>query len=97
MRPLAPMLAMLAALTLAAPGIARADEKTPPLDRERAEELAREGLEKMMRALGAVIDSIPLYELPEILDNGDIIIRRHPPKPKAGDDDEPKKIGGTKT
>lgn len=40
------------------------------------EELAREGLESMLRALSLLVDSIPQYELPEILDNGDIIIRR---------------------
>lgn len=44
-------------------------------------ELAREGLEQMMRALRLLVESIPQYELPEVLDNGDIIIRR-----KHGDD-----------
>ncbi len=49
-------------------------------------ELAREGLERMLRALNLFIEMIPQYELPEVLENGDIIIRRkHNPN---GDDDE---------
>jgi hypothetical protein len=39
-------------------------------------ELAREGVEKLMRALEALIDEIPLYEMPELNEDGDIIIRR---------------------
>jgi hypothetical protein len=39
-------------------------------------DLAREGLEQMLRALRLLVESIPQYELPEVLDNGDIIIRR---------------------
>ena len=43
-------------------------------------ELAREGIEQMMRALRLLVDSIPQYELPEMLENGDIIIRRRNPQ-----------------
>ncbi len=50
---------------------------------QRAEELARESLDMLMRALDAMIDAVPQYALPEITEDGDIIIRRiHP-----GDDD----------
>lgn len=49
-------------------------------------ELAREGLEQMMQALRLLVESIPQYELPEVLDNGDIIIRRKHPEPE---DEEP--------
>ena len=45
-------------------------------DRGRAEEMAREAIEQLMRALGLMIESIPQYEMPEIEENGDIIIRR---------------------
>ncbi|MBL4740679.1 MAG: hypothetical protein JKY12_06780 [Sneathiella sp.] len=41
-----------------------------------ADELAVEGLEKLINALSIFIDSIPQYEAPEILENGDIIMRR---------------------
>ena len=47
-------------------------------DPEEAEpgETVREGLERMMRALERFIDMIPQYEVPELTDDGDIIIRR---------------------
>ncbi len=41
-------------------------------------ELARDGIESLMRALGAFIDLIPQYEPPVLNENGDIIIRRKP-------------------
>ncbi|MGF1592625.1 MAG: hypothetical protein ACFCUW_05060 [Kiloniellaceae bacterium] len=47
-------------------------------------ELAREALEQLMRALSLLVDSIPQYEMPEVLENGDIIIRR-----KHGDAEPP--------
>ncbi len=43
---------------------------------DRAEDMAREAIEQLMRALELMIDSIPQYEMPEIEENGDIIIRR---------------------
>ncbi len=63
------------ALTLAtnAPGPALADA---PSDRGRAEEMAREAIEQLLRALELMIESIPQYELPEVNEDGDIIIRR---------------------
>ena len=45
-------------------------------DHGRAEDMAREAIEQLMRALELMLDSIPQYELPEIMENGDIIIRR---------------------
>jgi hypothetical protein len=47
-----------------------------PSERERAEEMAKEAIEQLMRALELMIESIPQYELPEINEDGDIIIRR---------------------
>ncbi len=51
---------------------------------DTAGELARQGVETLMRALEALIDEIPLYEMPELNDDGDIIIRR-----KRKPDEEP--------
>ena len=45
-------------------------------NRERAEEMAREGMERILRALEMFMESIPQYELPEVNEHGDIIIRR---------------------
>ena len=69
----------LLALCLAAPPLVAATAQDaapgkPPQD--TPSDLAREGLERMMRALRLLVESIPQYELPEVLENGDIIIRR---------------------
>ena len=61
------------ALTVGAPGAVLAD---PSGDRERAEEMAREAIQQLLRALELMIESIPQYELPEVNEDGDIIIRR---------------------
>ena len=52
----------------------------------RAEDIAREAIEQLMRALELMIDSIPQYELPEIQENGDIIIRRKRNSPRSEPD-----------
>ncbi len=56
-------------------------------ERGRAEEMARRAMEQLMRALELMIDSIPQYEMPEIEENGDIIIRRkrHEPREEPRD------------
>ncbi len=75
------------ALTLATP--AAAEE---PSVGEGPGELAREGIERLMQSLEAFIDMIPQYEMPEINENGDIIIRRKreaSPAPQVDDDEEP--------
>ena len=74
---LAPVFAAFLVCGSVAPATAQEDKG--------ADELAVEGLKKLMAALSVFIDAIPQYETPEILDNGDIIIRR---KPKSGDDED---------
>lgn len=54
------------------------------------ESLARDGIQKVLDALELFLGSIPQYSSPEILDNGDIIIRRKHDSP-APDDDADKK------
>lgn len=44
-----------------------------------AEKVAREGVERLMRALDLLMGSIPQFEAPEINEDGDIIIRRKRP------------------
>jgi len=60
-------------LTVAAPSAALAQGQG---EDDSAGELARQGVETLMRALEALIDEIPLYEMPELTEDGDIIIRR---------------------
>lgn len=59
---------------------------------DEAERLAAEALSKLLRALDLMMDSVPQYAAPEVLPNGDIIIRRlHPEKeePDGPEQDEP--------
>ncbi len=58
------------------------------VEEEDPKELAREGMERMLRAIELMIEMIPQYEMPEVLENGDIIIRRKNP-PENGDEEEP--------
>jgi len=68
-------------------------------ERGRAEDMAREAIEQLMRALDLMLDSIPQYELPEIMENGDIIIRRREDAPPLPQDDgeEPGEEPGVRT
>jgi len=47
---------------------------------QRAEDTIREGAEKIVRGLEQMIRSLPQYDMPEVQPNGDIVIRRRPPK-----------------
>ena len=56
-----------------------------------AEELAREGLEQMLKAFEQFLLSIPQYGPPKVLENGDIVIPRIRPGERRGDDNPDKK------
>ncbi len=72
------------------PGAAAHENPQESEPRERAEELARETIEQMLRALEMMVQSFPQYEMPEIMDNGDIIIRRrHGPPAQPETSPEP--------
>lgn len=51
---------------------------TPQQELENAARLAQEAVQRMLRALQGTIDNLPQYAPPEIMPNGDIIIRRLP-------------------
>ena len=57
------------------PMVALADEKPAP-------DVVDKALEEVMGALRYVLRAIPQYYMPEVLPNGDIIIRRIPPAPE---------------
>ncbi|MCG8358396.1 MAG: hypothetical protein MI920_22755 [Kiloniellales bacterium] len=68
------LIASVLCIALAAtPSAVEAEEGSPDED---PGELALEGVDRLMRALNALIEMIPQYELPEMKDNGDIVIRR---------------------
>ncbi len=66
-------------------------QQPPPAtsDKHHIEEAIRKSVEKILRALEGLVLSVPLYEMPEIQDNGDIIIRRKKREPAP----EPAKPG----
>jgi hypothetical protein len=73
-----------------APAFAQSEEPT----QQTPDELAVEGVNKLMQALQLLIQQLPQYETPVIDENGDIIIRRRhdkapipPQKPVPPDND----------
>jgi hypothetical protein len=81
---------LLMIILLAAPvGVARADSLQDST--AEAERLAGEALTKIMRALNLLVDSVPQYAAPEVLPNGDIIIRKLKPE---NSDEEPVETDG---
>jgi hypothetical protein len=74
----------------AAPVLAQAQAPAPQAPEDRPGALARDAIEKMMRALSLAIENLPQYAPPEFNENGDIIIRRlnpraEKPRPKVPD------------
>jgi hypothetical protein len=80
------LLSLLAACLLAVPVAGASADSTQNNSTAEAERLANEALAKMMKALDLLISTVPRYAAPEVLPNGDIIIRRLGPKE---DSDEP--------
>lgn len=87
MRRIRPAMAFAMLLTVALPTAAAAQDQPPPggAERDRAEKMAQEAMEKLVRAIELFLNSIPQYEMPEVNENGDIIIRRkrHPDEPET--------------
>lgn len=81
----------LFALALLAVPIAGARADSLQDNTAEAERLAGEALTKMMKALDLLISTVPRYAAPEVLPNGDIIIRRLDP---LDEDEEPIETGG---
>lgn len=57
---------------------AMAQDKDPK--EQDLEETARGAIESLMDVMRTLVDKIPMYEAPVILDNGDILIRRKRPE-----------------
>ena len=70
----------------AAPALA--DDDQDKADEQKAMELAEEAAQKLVLALELMIQAIPQYAMPEVLDNGDIIIRRIYPEDKVDEGSE---------
>ena len=62
------------------------------------QQMLEEGTKTILRAFELFMKSIPQYEAPEVLPNGDIIIRRkNPPKGDEGDKAPPPPPGHDRT
>jgi len=97
-----PARALAAALLVAsgaAPALAQAQSPAPAPQEDQPAALAREAIDKLMRALSLVIDNLPQYAMPELNENGDIIIRRlNPPRAeKPRPQRAPEAPSGTRT
>ena len=68
----------LAALLAALPAAAQDVTRKPPGDTEQA---IVDALTRTLELLSRTFDQVMIYEVPELLPNGDIIIRRKRPKP----------------
>ncbi len=72
--------ALALGLAAALAGSAAAQDTAPSTD--DAQKMAVEGLSKLLDALNLFVKSVPQYAAPEVLPNGDIILRRlNPPAP----------------
>jgi hypothetical protein len=81
----------LAALALGIAGLGAAPASAQDSTLEGAQQQAVEGIGKLLQALQMFVKSVPQFAAPEVLPNGDIIIRRiHPenaPAQEAPNDD----------
>lgn len=76
--------ALVLSAALAAAYNPAAAQTAPQAGQEQSPEaLLRAGIENLLRALGLALRSLPQYEVPQINEYGDIVIRRiNPAKPR---------------
>ena len=74
--------ALLAMVLWAAfPGVPAAAGDAPPKPLGDTEQAIVDALTRTMELLSRTFDQVMIYEVPELLPNGDILIRRKHPKP----------------
>ena len=97
MRRLSLGVALIGLMVFTGPAVAADAAKL--LEKETPGEMFKDATRTILRALGLMLQAIPQYETPEILDNGDIIIRRKHPKsePPPEKDSSPDTPDKTKT
>lgn len=59
------------------------EAQQPPTKKEAPERLLEDGVKMILGAIKLILRSIPEYKAPEVLENGDIIIRRVKPPVRA--------------
>ena len=64
-----------------------------PSEKAAPEKMIEDGVKMILSAIQLILKSIPEYKAPEVLDNGDIIIRRVQPNEKSYDEEDGRKKG----
>lgn len=90
MKRTATALCVMSIMSLAMPALAKDDSGSDTYNdidiqkqMEKAGESLKDSLTTLMNLVDKMVKGVPQYEAPEILDNGDIIIRRKPPEDKT--------------
>ena len=86
MRKIATICLTLAVLIMVSTPVISAElykAQTAPSQQKNPEDMIEDGMKMILNALQLLLKSIPQYEAPEVLENGDIIIRRVRPGEKA--------------
>jgi hypothetical protein len=73
------IIALGACAVLASAPVSAQSPGTPGVQEPSGTQLTLEGLEKLMQGLQRMVEELPRYNLPEINENGDIIVRRIDP------------------
>jgi hypothetical protein len=91
--------AMLALVTVSGPAMAQSGGGGEGRQEGSPEDLAREGAERLLRALEGLLHAIPQYGMPRVEENGDIVIPRlNPPdQDENGESDGDQEGGITET
>lgn len=84
---LLPIGGLVVAAYLGVASAARSEE--PEAEGGEAERLLGEGAATMLQALELLLKTVPQYAAPEVMPNGDIIIRRLHPEEDSEDGTEP--------
>ncbi len=71
---------ILAGAIVCVPAAVHAQAQPPAEQQDDPGTLAREAVDKLMRALSSAIQNLPQYAMPELNERGDIIIRRLNPR-----------------
>ena len=81
------MIVIVVSLVAVLPASARAQTEQPQPPADSPTERLQEGALAIIEGLRMMIDQLQSYQPPEVLPNGDIIIRKRPPESEKPDPD----------
>jgi len=74
-----------AGMSMTVPAYAQSGQPNPGYDTENPQELFKGATRMALKALELLIKTLPQYEPPVVLDNGDILIKRKQPSQPGSD------------